>query len=198
MGVRRWQNHAEGREGPEPTARWAAAEDLRGVVSIGTFRERTRAAKARAEALAYMKLLGTENKAVDVLGNAPVVKVIKLRLRFADAVFAAIPRLRSDPHVSDLTVAQVWMQPSKNPAEIARVALVGRAIKSLNTRLEEAKHKWRRLLWNVEGSYAPSAEAACITLGFFVTEAKLIHEDRVACGRRRLSSSFKTRRRNLG
>lgn len=39
-----------------------------------------------------MRLLGMEAEVLDILGSAAVVKVVRIRLRSADAVFEAIKR----------------------------------------------------------------------------------------------------------
>lgn len=125
-----------------------------------------------------MRLLGMEADFVDILGSAAVVKVVRIRLRLADVGFEAIRRLRQKPIISDLTVGNVWGQPARNQAEIARAAPVGRAVKALNGFLEEARQRGRRLQWCVEGQYLPGQEAVFISFDRFTTEAKLMYRDR--------------------
>lgn len=125
-----------------------------------------------------MRLLGMEADVIDVLGSAPVVRVVRLRLKSPDAVFEAIRHLRQRPIMSDLTVANVWGQRARNQAEIARIAPIGRAVKALNGLLEEARQRGRRLLWNVEGYYVPGAEAVYVSFDGFVREARIMHRDR--------------------
>lgn len=162
----------------EPTARWANVEDLRGALTLGTFRDRTLSTAARAEALSVVRLLGMQADVVDVLGSTAVVRVVRLRLGSPDAAFEAIRRLRQRPIISDLTVGNVWGRPARNQAEIARVAPIGRAVKALNGYLEEARLRGRRMLWSVEGYSVPGQEAVYISFDGITTEAKLMHRDR--------------------
>lgn len=119
-----------------------------------------------------------EADVLDILGSAAVVKVVRVRLRSSEGVFEAIRRLRQRLIVSDLLVGNAWGQQARNPAEIARVAPVGRAVKALNSYLEETRLQGRRLQWEVEGYYVPGQEAVFISFDKFATEAKLMRRDR--------------------
>lgn len=140
---------------PLVLTRLAAEKDLRNALVIGTFRDRTRSSVARQEAMLILELLGVHHAAQEVLGTAPTTKVIRVRMRTADVVAAAIARCRAMPILSVMMVATVWINRARTPAEAAKAAPISRAARELNVHMEAQRQARRYPGWTCEGEYAP-------------------------------------------
>lgn len=86
--------------GPRPQQE----EDLRNMVTIGTFNPRTRNTVATAEALQVLELLNMRQEVVEVLHAAVVVKGVRIRMRSQEHVAAIAHRLCAHPAASDITI----------------------------------------------------------------------------------------------
>lgn len=154
-------------------------QDLRSVISIGTFRERTRAAAASLEAMRLLALVGLEDAVEQLLPGPQVVKVVRVKLRSPEDAERAIRIVRSRPIASEKTVSgQMWINRARTPADIARTGPVGRAVRTLKQAKEEAQSRGQQLRWTVEGDYAPGRESVYLSWSpMFTQECRILAKD---------------------
>lgn len=133
-------------------------DNLRNVIVLAMFKERTRAAAAKQEAAAILELLGVHHAIVDIMGGMATTRVVRIRLRTPEDAQAAVARIRTRSIHSDLTTANVWIQWARTPAEAARTGPGSRAIRTLNVHLETERVQGGRPTWQVEGECQPGRE----------------------------------------